>query len=302
MLNEITEYELYLTEGYGNLLTKGNVENGLSGLRQVLTVLTRGFLQLLESEGISSLKDQDALCVQFLLCWLHEKYTMPECATERIRKEFQKAKSCSLLRHIVENGLKVKGFGGCERAKVEAALGAKAASWEKSMFFSLSDNSVNEIKFKAIIADALLAGPLTNKRLVIRGDKLNYGLACAADHTRYIERLLAIVGACLQRRSGAGKGAVVKMCELSNYLDKPANNKNKRSSPLYAIDGYFSTRCFTYGGMPILTKTAVSGGVLKVFFNEKWLSDLEVRLVDADRAVAAPYVAFGDADLLKGRF
>lgn len=302
MLNEKTEYALYLTKGYGNLLTKGNIENGLSGLRQVLTVLARGFLELLNSEGITSLQDQDALCAQFLLCWLHEKYTLPECTTERIKKEFQKAQNCSLLKHIVENELKVKGFGGCERAKVEAALEAKVVSWEKSMFFSLSDNSVNEIKFKAIIADALLAGPLTNKKLVIRGDKLNYGLECAADHIRYMERLFAIVGACLQRRSGAGKGAVVKMCELSNYLDRPANNKNKRSSPLYAIDGYFSTRYFTYGGIPILTKTSVSGGVLKVFFNEKWLRDLEVRLVDADRAVAAPYVAFGDTDLLKGRF
>lgn len=302
MLNEKKEYEFYLTRGYGNLLTKDNMENGLSGLRQALTVLARGFLELLESEGISAISDQDTLCSEFLFCWLNERYTLPKIATPRIRREFQKAEQCSLLRHIVDNKVKVKDFGGCDRDTVENAMENKISNWKKSLFFSMSENSVNEIKVKAIIADALFLGPLTNKKLVLRSDKPYYGIECSDDHVSYIDRLLAIVGACLQRRTEKNKGAVVKMCELSNYLDKPANNKNKRSSPLYSIDGYFSTPYLTYGGNPILTKAPVTAGVLKVFFNEAWLKDHEVRLADAEETVEWPYLALSDFDLLKDRF
>ena len=302
MLNEKKEYELYLTGGYGKLLTKDNIENGLSGLRHILTVLARGFLELLDAEGGYSLAEKDALCQEFLFCWINEKYTLPEKVSDKVAAEFKKAKSCSLLKHIVKNEIKVKGFGGCEQTAVEKALEGKISAWKKSMFFSLSENSVNEIKVRAIIADALLAGPLTNKKLVIKSDRLFYGIDCNEKHVEYIDSLLAIVGACLKRLKDGQNGAVVKMCELSNYLAKPTNNKNKRSSPLYSVDGYFSTPYLTYGGAPILRKEAVTGGVVKVFLNENWVNDLGVRLADQNEKVPVPFIALDDFDLLRGRF
>ena len=301
MLNEKKEYEFYLTKGYGKLLTKDNVENGLAGLRHVLTVLARGFLELIETEGINSTEQKDTLCQEFLFCWLTEEYTLPKYATKRIAKEFLKAKESSLLKHIVTTKIKVSGFGGTDMADVKAGLNKKVNSWKSSMFFSLSENSVNEIKFKAIIADALILGPLADRKLVVRNDVAFYGIDCENDHTVYIDNLLAIVGESLKRVSLGQTGAVVKMCELSNYLAKPANNKNKRSSPLYSVDGYFADH-LTYKGEPILRKERVTGGVVKVFFNQNWLNDLGVRLAPANEKISAPFTAFSDFDLLKDRF
>ncbi|MBQ1186705.1 MAG: hypothetical protein IIX54_03350 [Clostridia bacterium] len=301
MLNEKKEYELYLTEGYGKLITRENIKNGLAGLRHILTVLTRGFLELLDSEGITSTEQKDTLCQEFLFCWLTEEYTLPKYATIKMKKEFSKAKEASLLKHIVANEIKVDGFGGADADTVKKGLNKKVNSWKSSMFFSLSENSVNEIKFRAIIADALLLGPLTDQKIVIRNDIPFYAIECERKHIAYIDTFLAIVGESLKRVRPGMTGAVVKMCELANYIDKPANHKNARSAELYSVDGFFAGH-LTYKGEAILRKEVVTGGVVKVFFNQNWLADLGVRLAPASEKISAPFTAFSDFDLLKDRF
>ena len=92
MLNEYKEYQLLLTEGYGELLRRDNIKNKLSGLRPVLTIIARGFLELCEKEGITDIAEKSSACDNFLKCWLMGEYKKQPFYSEKVCAEFEKAK------------------------------------------------------------------------------------------------------------------------------------------------------------------------------------------------------------------
>lgn len=302
MLNEKKEYELLLTDAYGGLLRRDNLKNDLAGIRPALTVLARGFLDVCDKEGVNSIRDKNTLCCEFLKCWIIGSYNINNAYPEKIVDEFKKAKDCSLYKYISNNKMKIRSLKNSDCETVYNYLSQKIASWDKSMFYSFKENSVNEIYFKAIIADALHKGPLTDKLLVLKNDKANYGIECSEASLRHLNSLLALVGACLQHLPKGQRCSNVKSVQLSNYINKPTFQKNKRGSVFSGVDGFFDEGHFTYKGTPIITKKELTGGVVKFALDTQWLNDAEVKLVNRGEKIGGQYTAFTDNDLLPKRF
>lgn len=296
MLDERREYELYLTKDFGGLYKRENIKNGLSGIRHILTILARGFLELCDEEGIFDYKKKDSLTQAFLICWLKGEY--PSCELSfGLEEEFFKAKKCCLLDHIVEGAIKIRKAEGTARAQVLKYIEDKITAWEKSMFFSVYENSVNEIYFKAIIADAIHKGPLTRKVLVIKKEQTGFGISADPDALRNIHTLFAVVAVCLQNLPRGQKSATIKMSQLSNQLGRPAYRKKQRDSYLSAVEGYVDHIFFTYKNEPIVYKNEIAGGVVKFILNEKWLNDFDVKLVDCDKKLEANYEVLTSEEL-----
>ena len=70
MLNEIKEYELYLTKGYGGIIRKKNLQDSLAGIRSALTLLARGFIADCKKEGIFDIAKIHLYTKTFLEVWL----------------------------------------------------------------------------------------------------------------------------------------------------------------------------------------------------------------------------------------
>ncbi|MBQ5816408.1 MAG: hypothetical protein IIW33_02985 [Oscillospiraceae bacterium] len=293
MLNEKKEYSLYLKKGYGSLLRRDNLKNDLAGIRQALTILARGFLELCESEGCTSISEKTALCKDFLYCFMTGDCNLSKDLPIAINHEFKKAKNSSILKHIVDNEIKIRSVKDCGKSAVCEYLHKKMASWENSMFFSLQKNSVNEIYFKSIIADALHKGALTNKRLVL---KTTHGIECDGEACENIGALFCIVAACLQNIAEGQCSVAVRLAQISNLLNKPTCKKKKRDSDFACLQGFVEGEHFTYKGSPIITKLSLAGGVVKLCLNEQWLRDADVHLVSADEKIGDGYAAFSDGD------
>ncbi len=302
MLNEKQEYQLYLTQDYGNLFRNDNIINGLNGIRPILTVLARGFIDLCMQEGVTDIGEQTALCQSFLTCWLNEDYTQPHNLPQRLQEEFAAASDCSLRKHIVCHSLKKKKADVCTEETVSEALSDKIDMWKKSMFFSAAKDSVNAIYFTAIIADALHKGPLTDKRLILKADADNYGIVCTKEAAEHLRQLIAVVAMCLQNLPADQVSSVTKVAQLSNYLNIAPNPQTKRSSHYSCVTGYVENDRFTYRGEPIVSKQEVIPGVVKMVLNSRWLKDYDVHLANRDAIIPPTYTVYDDYSLLPGRF
>lgn len=297
MLNEIREYELYLEKDYGGLYKRDNAKNNLSGLRAILTCLARGFLDLLSRLNVTDWSQKDSLTQEFLICWLMGEYTPCEDLNDEIVAEFKKAKKCCLLNYIVNNDIKIKCLPDSSRKTVSNFLESKVTSWKKSMFFATKENSVNEIYFKGIIADALQKGPLKNSVMIIKQNEENFGITTTEEGLKNIKNLFAVIAICLQNLPSGQKSAVIKMAHLSNALNKPTNVKKKRDSLLSAVTGYVDSDIYTYNGKPIVSKTEIVGGVVKLILNKEWLKDYDVKLIDFNDSIDCGYEIFTDKEL-----
>ena len=292
MLNEQHEYRLYLTKDYGGLFRRDNIGNGLNGIRHILTILARGFIDLCVQEGVTDVAQQTAFCQDFLICWLNGKYTLPHDVPRRLQEEFATASDCSLLAHIVRNNIKLS----------EANICSKISAWKTSMFFSKADNSANAIYFTAIIADALHQGPLTDRVLILKTNTENHGIVCTPEAVQYLNRVLAMVAVCLQHIPTHQTSGVITNAQLTNYLNISPSRKDKSKSIYTCIAGYVDGNRFTYCNQPILSKQEVIRGVDKKVLNRQWLKDYDVRLVDRDVKVPPNYTVYDDNSLLPKRF
>lgn len=299
MLNEIREYELYLKKDYGGLYKRDNVKNNLSGLRAILTCLARGFLDLLKQLDVTDWSQKDSLTQEFLICWLTGKYELCDNLDSKIIDEFKKAKECCLLDHIINGEMKIRCLPDASRKTVSNFLESKVASWKKSMFFSTKENSVNEIYFKGIIADALQKGPLKNSVMIIKQNGDNFGITTTEEGFKNIKNLFAVIAICLQNLPSGQKSTVIKMAQLSNALNKPTNVKKIRDSLLSAINGYVDSDIYTYNSKPIVSKTEIVGGVVKLFLNQEWLKDYDVKLIDFNDSIDCGYEIFTDKELFQ---
>ena len=302
MLNEYKEYELLLTEGYGGLLRRDNVKNKLAGLRPVLTVLARGFLERLEQNGITDIAEKSAACDEFLKCWLKGEYTIKPYFNKAVCDEFERAKKACLLEFIVSEKMNIRGLGASDKVTVAEYIDSKISSYSKSMFYSYKENSVNEIYFKAIIADALYKGKLKNQKLVLKDEGPLYGIFCSTLGAEQIKTLLAVVAICLQHLPRGQYSSNAKLAELSNYINKPTSQKNKRASALSSVAGFVEEGMFSFNGAPIISKTELTGGVVKLKLNRSWLEAFDVRLMDKNEEINNGYIAFLDHDLFPDRF
>lgn len=302
MLNEYKEYQLLLTEGYGELLRRDNLKNKLSGLRPVLTIIARGFLELCAKEGITDIAEKSSACDNFLKCWLMGEYKKQPFYSEKVCAEFEKAKKASLIKYIIKEKMNIRGLKCCDKDTVTKYLNDKIDLWENSMFYSLNENSVNEIYFKVIIADALNKGKLTNQKLVIKNNLPLYGVFCSLQATEQINTLLAAVAVCLQYLPKGQYCSIAKLVQISNYINKPTAQKNKRASALSSVAGFVEEELFNYNGSPVIRKTTLTSGVVKFVLNRSWLEDFDVKLIDNNQQTEEGYIAFSDHDLFPERF
>lgn len=297
MLDERKEYRLYLAKGYGGLFKRDNIKNGLAGLRPILICIARGFLELLEETGVESLAKKDLLTQEFLSCWLTGEYNISSDTHYEIVNEFKKAQKACLLDEIVFGQMRIRGLKDAERKTVKKFLTDKVIAFKKSMFYSSKKNSVNEIYFKAIIADALYKGKLKNQLLAIKNHKENFGIETSAEGLENLSNLLAIVATCLQNSQEGQLGCNVKTAQLSNVLNRPTLRKKKRDSAFSAVEGYIDGG-YTYNGRPIILKQQLVGGVVKLVLNEEWVNEFNPHLLDFNAAAKTGYKIFTNQELL----
>ena len=297
MLDEKKEYQLYLTQGYGGLLRRDNLKNDLAGIRRAFFVLARGFIALCDREGVCDLNSKHTLCREFLLCWLTGKYDASVYAPKAIVSELEKAAKAALSKHLVDEKIKIKSASGCDEKAVSEYINKKIGLWDNSLFFSLQKNSANEVYFKAIIADAIHKGNLTDKVLVVKNGGQNYGIEGKDPSSENLKTLLYIVSEILENLPLGQKTAVVTKAQLSNLVNKPSCRKKRRDSAFASLEGFVGSRHFAYKGEPIVIETSLAGGIIKLSVNQKWISDYGVHLADANVVVERGYTAFCDRDL-----
>lgn len=298
MLNEQREYQLLFTENFDCVLRKENIRRDLSGIRQVLTTLARGFLELAKNEGIEDIADKTSLCCDFLKCWIIGEYSLDKPYPKKIVEEFKRAQKYSLYNNIVINQITIKKIKSSEETEVYKYLKSKVKDWSNELFSSSQKSSVNSIYFKGIIADALFMGPLKNMVLTLKNTSQNFGITCNNEAKEYLKELLAVVAICLKSVPKGQENSIAKLAVISNYLNKPTTPKNSRSKIYKSLVCFFDENEFSYNKEPIIVKKELTSGVIKFAFNKAWLKDYDVKLINANEKPKTGYISFTDDDLL----
>lgn len=322
MLNEIWEYALYLSDGYGGLLRKDNLSSGLSGVRDAMTVLARGFLDRCAQCGINDIERRHRYTRVFLKAWTAgadiiaaDEDTMREIEDfPALYHDVAQALRHNLTDHLIQSDITLEFFGkeqgpqsGSKKKKVKIkgpdaikkTMENKAAVWDHSMFSNGQKDSQNQMYYKALIADALNKGPLTNRVLVLRKLDRRFGLGgkFAEANSAY---MLGVVSTYLQTRPDGQTSAPVVMTRLSNYTGLLASSKGAGRICLPQV---LDASAYTYNGQPLFTKIDITGGNRKLVVNSEWLQDMEVHLEDADEMSSSyAYVRLSDTDIFPNRF
>jgi len=306
MLNEIKEYSLYLTKGYGKLIYNPNLSDKLKGIRAVLTLLARGFLDDCYNDGVDSLETQHWYTVAFLQTWLiGERVT--ELSDERInnalneirayptlQQKLDLAKEANLLDYMIAENIKIKDD---KSGSLEDYLKSRIMAWSSSMFYSSSKQSLNAVYFKSIIADALELGPLTDNVLVYR-KKLIADFGSKDKYFRsHMVMLLGVTAVYLQKKNSTQKSVPISLAQISNYLGKPCN---KDSSKVFtSISPFIDYSGYTFLGRPILVKRIMANSCTKLTVDEFWLEHYGIRLVPANTRVLPGYAKFDDTHIFQ---
>jgi hypothetical protein len=333
MLDEKLEYNLYLTKGYEGLLSNENLADSLKGLRRVLTVLARGFLDTCYAEKITDVHKQHIYTVSFLKVWLIGDEVSDICDDElkdaleeiakyaKLNKQLKLAKKANLLSHMIENKIKFKSSKAFDADFCRSFLKKRISSWDKTMFPTGNFSSFNAIYFKGILADAYNRGPLTNSVLLVRcyscanhgisGDfgEDNYscmrgpgsaGKVYYRNSTHKIQKsrmafILAIVALYLQGKPDNCEGVPVVWADLSNYIGKPCNKDKKKV--FGSIVPFIQYGGYKYNGRFLFTKERVKDTFNKLTVDSNWLTDYDVHLAPADKPIPKGYVLYDDKDL-----
>ena len=313
MLNEKQEYRLYLTADYGDLLRRDNLTDCLSGLRPVLTVLARGFLENCRESGVRDPADLHRYTIAFLKVWLlGEAVSQLEDGTDEALREaatrpllaekLQAAADACLLRHLDEQEVRIKSgkFVANDHSLRLRFLLNKIHSWSDSLFYSYNEQSLNAIYFKAIVADALYQGPLTDLVLQLReGDEPFFGLQGNFGYSRHL-CLLGIVALYLQRKPSFCQSTPIVMAHFSNYLKKPTRSKDK-SERYKSVSALLQQADYRYDGRPLFSLHHLTPSCVKLAVNADWLRHYDLRLVSPDEPLPSGYCRFDDRQLRPDR-
>lgn len=287
MLNEKQEWNLYLTQGYGNLLRDDNLKEALSGIRRPMTVLARGFLTACHNLGITNIAQAERYTIDFLISWLLGTPPCDDTYPEPLRTLCDRAAAASLSKHLLRNNIQPD----------TSYITGRVEDWKKSLFetdHSHQSNTLNQINFKCIVADALLQGPLKNEILLLRKKQHNFGLdGNFNEHHR--EFLLSIVACFLQYCPADCNSVVLPLAELSNYMNKP---RNKGTCKTYkSVSPFIDRGGYTYKDRLLLIKDLLAQNCTKLTVNSQWLTDMDVHLAPADTPVPKGYIAYNDDTL-----
>lgn len=315
MLNERLEYNLYLTKGYGGLILGENLKDGLKGIKWVLTLLARGFIDICRENQICDIKTIDTYTEAFLKVWiLGEKVsglndvklneTIETMSKNlRLRVQLQNAQKVCLLEHMNRNNIVVKGkITNTDELRFKFLL-EKVEKWNEWMFKENAD-SLNAIRFKSVIANAFHNGSLTNKVLLIKksnsrdfgwqGDKIK-------ENKKY---LLGIIVVYLQKKFHDCQTVPITLSDISNYINKNASSK-KASKSFDSVSALLSDAGYKYNGSPLFYRSNLlssknSGSKLSV--NPMWLKDYDVHLMSAEEEVPEGYLCFDDSKIRNQNF
>ena len=304
MLNEKKEYELYLTEGYDGLIRRANLADSLNGIRSVLTLLSRGFIDCLRDAEISDMEIIGRYTTAFLKVWLVGKVAANEQETlvemEKIPllcKQVEKADTANLHKYMNKENITIKKKGSKQKDtdsdRLYYLLG-KIKGWSLSMFYE-DKNSLNAMRFKSIIADALYMGSLKNEVLLVKRGAKNHGLLGNFEYDR-MWSVMGIVAAWLQQKPVENKSGVVVTAQLSNYLGKRAYSKDK-TEKYDSINALIERAGYTYNGNPLFILEEVTRSCNKLWVDEGWLYDYRVHLAPADTPDEIGYARYDDDSL-----
>ncbi len=283
MLNEKREFDLYLTSGYGGIVFNDTLKDSLSGIRHLFTVLARGFLEVCRENGITEKGERHALTTAFLKTWALGTWEADQTLPAALHRLFERAAAASLSRYLADNQLPIP-------------VKDRLKDWEGSLFETSKNNSIKEnlnaVRFKCIVADALIQGPLKNEKLVLR-DSASEGFGLQGDFTqRHTEQLLSIVALYLQSKPSDCVSVVLPLANLSHYLHKPTNKG--KDSPYQSVSSFINKAGYAYEGRLLFHLTHPTNGCSKLAVDAKWLTDWDVHLIPADAAIPDGYTCYDD--------
>jgi len=287
MLNEIEEYQLYLSKFIKKipLFYKKNIEDGLSGIDRPLSVLARGFLSKCNSEGLDKTKSIRC-CILFLCYWYG--YTLIDSETfdfdipEEITKEIQKANNW-LPRYLEEM------YNNDEKSKKIFNREIKQKLVEKQQTFldlaypsePSKINTSNTIRCYGVIANALLEECLKNQVMVIKSEDYACGLNLATTKKDKPDEMIfttlrsdslknaqSLIAMCMQRKLIDKDYSNITKAEISNYM------RNKKDN----ISALQKKLCFEK--KPLITQKLVGRNSVAMKVNSKWIKNLDVKIVD----------------------
>ncbi len=318
MLDEKLEYSLYLTKGYGGIIYKNTIKDSLKGIRAILTVLARGFLEDCRDERIESIERKHRYTVAFLKIWLLGdgisllKDNDPQNDLSEIEKypllkeRCELAKNACLLSYMEEKGIKTGSKSNADY------LRSRIKQWDSPVFPSQdkenekkrpesSKSTLNAIRFKCIVADALEQGPLKKNVMLIRySSEWGYGIS-GLDARSYVDResrmrtLLGIVAIYLLNKPQNCKSANVTIAQISNYLGKPCNEGLE--SIYKSVATFIDYGGFAYNNTPLFVKEELANSCTKLTVNAEWLQRFDVHLASADLSKESGYVVYDDEKL-----
>ena len=321
MLNEKEEYNLYLSSpDYGGLIRADNLLENLSGMKHVLEILARGFLGKCKEAKVTEDNEKYQYCTEFLKIWLAGGLNALPCYQgisnyPLLQKEFLKADKNNLKRYLISLGFDNKGqykfcklFSAANKKactdnhtaleKLDEYWKNKISALDKSMFFSTTENSQNQIYFKTVIADAIHKGPLTEKIMVLKKGKDNFGLKGDFKQQKRMSILLAIVGVYLQNKYHNQESVPVNFAQISNMVGLASSSRGK-GKELYSVSGLTGEAAFAYKGKPLFVKSKITDAGNKLRVNPEWLKDFDVHLIYAEeRFDRREYTSFSDDFIL----
>lgn len=302
MLNEIKEYSIYLSEGYCGLIRRDNINDGFKGLRYVLTLLARGFLDDCYKEGIVGINEQHRYTESFLKVWLVGELVSELKDGESVISNVQELSKYPVLKNRLQRAKKANllsymdSLNNNSRSN-KAKLFARIREWSKPIFECDDKQSLNAIYFRNMIADALDQGSLTHNVLVFHSRLKNDYVSGKRSSEDHFNILLGIVSVYLQSRTENVESVPIVIAQLSNYLGKRCN---KDSNDVYgSISPFIAKSGYSYEGKPILVKRMVGSSITKLTVNSDWLREYDIHLVPANTPLLLGYAKYADAPVLK---
>lgn len=277
MLNEIREYNLYLSDDRAEIpLRNETTKKNLTGIRRPLQVLARGFLELCETSNISPEKTIKA-CKVFLYGWIcgeeHEDLSglgLPQ----KVLSECKRAQENSFLRYAQTVNTKKDPREPANEYK------RKALEWYRSPYCPgniSKENTFNQCYFSYIIADAIFLGKLQEQCLVLNKSG---GQIHGLDGTNEDRKVaLAIAAQYLQLRQVIGnvpnrEYIPIVQAEIGNWV----NVRPKKSGDANSVPKAIAQVKLKGTDTLLMDKISMNCNV-KIRISSQWLSDIGAALM-----------------------
>lgn len=313
MLNEKTEYQALLTNGYEKLLRTDLLCDHLSGIRHALVVLARGFIEKTQECGILS-EEWYIFTNEFLKTWFagnfgKNKYQKNISKYPILFADFEKADANNLKDYIngfdennkkkfIKNNLKEKHHNNED--PIGTFFEDKMGFFENSIFSKGETNNSNQIFFKDVIAEAIYRGPLKNEVMIIKKQHLllennTFDVLRESKPNLFKDiikaqqkKVLAITAFYLKNRNVGQQLALVCKADIANYLGMSSEEVAKYINR--------STIIYKKNERPLFCKVGNTG---KFFVDSQWLADFGIGIVDAQTPISEEFAKITDSYLRK---